>query len=101
MKRARTWLDGQGIPYSFHDYRKKGVDTAVLRRAIEELGWDKVLNRQGTTFRKLPQADCVDLDADRAMAIMQAHPSAIKRPLLVHGDTIEAGFSPERYATIF
>lgn len=101
VKKARTWLDGQGIAYTFHDYKKAGVDSAVLSRAVERLGWEKVLNRQGTTFRKLPEADRTDLDAGRAMAIMQAHPSAIKRPLLVHGDTIEAGFSPERYAAVF
>ncbi|ONF95884.1 ArsC family reductase [Sphingomonas jeddahensis] len=101
VKRARTWLDGQGIAYTFHDYKKAGVDTTVLARAIERLGWERVLNRRGTTFRTLPEADRADLDADRATAIMQAHPSAIKRPLLVHDDTIEAGFSPERYATIF
>ena len=101
VKKARTWLEGQGITCRFHDYKKAGVDIDVLGRALNQLGWEKVLNRQGTTFRKLSEADRADLDASRAMAIMQAHPSTIKRPLLVHGDVTEAGFSPERYATIF
>jgi Spx/MgsR family transcriptional regulator len=101
VKKARTWLDAHGVSYQFQDYKKAGVDAAMLAGAVERLGWETVLNRQGTTFRKLPESDRADLDAARAMAIMQAHPSAIKRPLLVRGDTIEAGFSAERYAAIF
>lgn len=101
MKKARAWLDARGVAYTFHDYKKAGVDRAVLERAVAALGWEKVLNRQGTTFRKLPEAERADLDAERAMALMEAHPSTIKRPLLVHGATIETGFSPERYAAIF
>ena len=101
MKKARAWLDARGVAYTFHDYKKAGVDRAVLERAVAALGWEKVLNRQGTTFRKLPEAERADLDAERATALMEAHPSTIKRPLLVHGATIETGFSPERYAAIF
>ena len=101
VRKARAWLDAQGVPYRFHDYKKEGVDPAMLGRAVAHLGWEKVLNRQGTTFRKLPEAERAELDQDRAMAIMQANPSAIKRPLLEHGDVIEAGFSPDRYAQLF
>lgn len=101
VKKARVWLDAQGVPYAFHDYKKAGVDADVLARAIDRLGWEKVLNRDGTTFRKLPEDERADLDAAKASAIMQAHPSTIKRPLLVTGDTIEAGFSADRYAAIF
>ena len=101
VKKARVWLDAQGVAYAFHDYKKAGVDPAILARAIAALGWEKVLNRAGTTFRKLPEDERADLDAARATAIMLAHPSAIKRPLLVTGDTIDAGFSAERYAAIF
>ncbi len=101
VKKARTWLDAQAIPYVFHDYKKAGVDADVLARAIDRLGWEKVLNRAGTTFRKLPEDERADLDAAKASAIMQAHSSTIKRPLLVAGDTIEAGFSADRYAAIF
>ncbi len=101
MKKARQWLEARGAAYQFHDYKKAGVDTAVLTRAVERFGWEKVLNRQGTTFRKLPEDDRSDLNAARAIAIMQAHPSTIKRPMLVHGDVIEVGFSADRYARIF
>ncbi|WP_269142123.1 ArsC family reductase [Sphingomonas sp. IC-11] len=101
VRKARAWLEAQGVTYRFHDYKKQGVDAAMLGRAIDRLGWEKVLNRQGTTFRKLPEAERSGLDRDRALAIMQAHPSAIKRPLLEHGGVIEAGFSPERYAQLF
>ncbi|MCC2979356.1 ArsC family reductase [Sphingomonas sp. IC4-52] len=101
VRKARAWLEAQGVTYRFHDYKKQGVDAAMLGRAIDRLGWEKVLNRQGTTFRKLPEAERSGLDRDRALAIMQAHPSAIKRPLLEHGGVIEGGFSPERYAQLF
>lgn len=101
VKKARAWLDAHRIAYRFHDYKKAGVDPDVLARAVERLGWEKVLNRLGTTFRKLPETERADLDATRATAIMHAHPSTIKRPLLFHGHVIDAGFSPDRYAAIF
>ena len=101
MKKARAWLDARGAAYTFHDYKKAGVDRGVLERAVAVLGWERVLNRQGTTFRKLPEAERDGLDAARAIALMAAHPSTIKRPLLVRDETIEAGFSAERYAAIF
>lgn len=101
MKKARNWLDSHGIAYRFHDYKKAGVDADVLERAVERLGWEKLLNRAGTTFRKLPEQERADLDAARAIAIMTAHPSTIKRPLVVRGETIEAGFAADRYAAIF
>ena len=101
VRKARAWLDAHDVTYRFHDYKKAGADSAALDRAVDRLGWEKVLNRQGTTFRKLPEADRADLDRSRAMVIMQAHPSAIKRPLLEHGDVIEAGFSADRYAELF
>lgn len=98
VKKARHWLDGEGHAYAFHDYKKAGVPEARLRGWVERLGWETVLNRAGQTFRKLPDADKADLDADRAVALMLAHPSAIKRPILEQGDTLLAGFAPERYA---
>lgn len=100
VKKARTWLDAHNVAYRFHDYKKAGVDQAALERAVDRLGWEKVLNRQGTTFRKLPESERADLDRARALAIMQAHPSSIKRPLLEHGTVIEAGFSADRYAAL-
>lgn len=101
MKKARAWLDDHDVSYTFLDYKKAGVDKEALERAIDRLGWEKVLNRAGSTFRKLPEDERADLDAAKASAIMQAHPSTIKRPLLTTGDTIEAGFSADRYAAIF
>ena len=101
IKKARLWLSERGVAHDFHDYRKAGVDRAALERWVDALGWETVLNRAGTTFRKLPEAGREGLDRDRAIALMLAHPSAIKRPILVHGEVVEAGFKPERYEAIF
>ena len=101
VKKARTWLDAQGVAYTFHDYKKAGVDRAALEGWVDRLGWERLLNRAGTTFRKLPDEDRADLDRDRAIALMLAHPSAIKRPVLVDGDRIEVGFKPDLYAALF
>jgi arsenate reductase len=98
VKKARAWLDARGVAYEFHDYKTAGVDEALLRGWVAELGWEKVLNRAGTTFRKLPDADKADLDADRAVALMLAQPSMIKRPLLDLGDRRLTGFAAERWA---
>lgn len=101
VKKARTWLDAQGVAYTFHDYKKAGVDRAALEGWVDRLGWERLLNRAGTTFRKLPDEDRVDLDRDRAVALMLAHPSAIKRPVLVDDDRIEVGFKPDLYGALF
>lgn len=98
VKKARAWLDAHDRAYAFHDYKKAGVPEERVRGWVERLGWETVLNRVGQTFRKLPDDDKVDLDAERAVALMLAHPSAIKRPILEEGDTLLAGFAPERYA---
>ncbi|WP_010163902.1 ArsC family reductase [Sphingomonas sp. PAMC 26617] len=97
VKKARTWLDTNGVPYTFHNYKTAGVDPALLLQWIDQLGWETVLNRAGTTFRKLPDADKTDLDADKALAIMLANPSAIKRPILVKDDVLLAGFKLDTY----
>ncbi len=97
MKKARTWLDAHGVAYAFHDYKKEGVAEDRLRRWISIAGWEVVLNRSGTTFRKLPESERTDLDADRAVALMLAQPSMIKRPVLEAGETLLVGFTPERY----
>ncbi len=97
MKKARTWLDGNGIPYEFHDYKTQGIDEAHLKRWCAEAGWDKVLNRAGTTFRALPEADKADLSEDKAIALMLAQPSMIKRPVLDLGDRLLVGFKPDIY----
>jgi arsenate reductase len=101
MKKARVWLDSHGVAYSFHDYKKSGIDAATLGGWVDRVGWEVLLNRAGTTFRKLPDAERADIDRDRAIALMVAQPSMVKRPVLVDGDTIEVGFKPERYAALF
>ena len=98
MKKARDWLDAAGVAYGFHDYKTVGVTRERLSGWVEELGWETVLNRAGTTFRKLPEADRQGLDADRAIALMLAQPSMIKRPVLDLGDRRLVGFKPELYA---
>jgi arsenate reductase (glutaredoxin) len=102
MKKARAWLDAHGINYRFHDYRTDGVPSGALERWVEDLGWETLLNRSGTTFRKLPDADRVHIDETRAIALMQAQPSMIKRPIMTRDDGAPvAGFSPERYSALF
>lgn len=100
MKKARAWLDAQGVACHFHDYRKSGVDEAALRLWAARLGWEALLNRAGTTFRKLPDAAKRDLDTGKAIALMLANPSAIRRPVLVTDTDVVAGFDPARYAAL-
>jgi Spx/MgsR family transcriptional regulator len=92
VKKARAWLDGRGIGYAFHDYKKEGADRARLAGWVAQAGWERVLNRAGTTFRKLPDADKRDLDAGRAVALMTANPSAIRRPVVEHDGGLLVGF---------
>ncbi|MDF1631691.1 ArsC family reductase [Mycoplana sp. MJR14] len=101
MKKARAWLDSRDIPYRFHDYKAEGIDAGSLRRWIDALGWETVLNRAGTTFRALPEADKADLDAAKATALMLAQPSMIKRPILDLDGKLLAGFKPDAYETAF
>ena len=98
MKKARAWLDGHGVAAAFHDYKVSGIDKASLERWVKEHGWETVLNRAGTTFRALPDAEKQGLDAGKAIALMLAQPSMIKRPVLDlgKGKTI-VGFKPEIY----
>jgi arsenate reductase len=101
MKKAFTWLDGHGVAYDFHDYKKAGVTTAQLALWCQVAGWEAVLNRAGTTFRKLDDADKKALTQDKAIALMIEQPSMIKRPVLDADGTFEIGFKPERYAALF
>ena len=94
MKKARTWLDGRGIGYRFHDYKAEGIDRAHLERWCKEAGWETVLNRAGTTFRKLDEADKQGLDEEKAIALMLAQPSMIKRPVLEADSNLLIGFKP-------
>ena len=97
IKKARAWLETQGVAYDFHDYKLAGIDEARLRGWAHELGWERLLNRAGTTFRKLPDADKEGLDEDRAVALMLAQPSMIRRPVLDLGDRRLAGFGEDAY----
>lgn len=98
MKRARAWLDGQGIAYAFHDYKKDGVPEGLLEGWAAKLGWTALINRSGTTFRKLPESETRELDEARGIALMRANASMIRRPVLVRGDLHLVGFSAESYA---
>ena len=98
VKKARDWLSARGISYAFHDYKKAGADPAKLAIWIEAAGWEKVLNRAGTTFRKLPDADKQGLDAAKAVALMAANPACIKRPVLEHPGGLLVGFKPDEWA---
>jgi len=97
MKKARAWLDKNKVAYSFHDYKTAGIDRARLERWSKEVGWEKLLNRAGTTFRKLPDSDRENLTEAKAIGLMLAQPSAIKRPVLDLGKTRVVGFSPDLY----
>lgn len=97
VKKARTWLDAAGIAYDFHDYKKAGAHPERLRAWVEQVGWEKLVNRAGTTFRKLPEAERAIADADAAVALMAAHPSLIKRPVVEHDGGLLVGFKPDEW----
>jgi Spx/MgsR family transcriptional regulator len=91
VKKARGWLEGKGIDYTFHDYKKSGIEEGKLRRWIEAQGWERILNTRGTTFRKLDPGVTDNLDADRAVALMHEHTSAIRRPIVEYSDEDGSG----------
>ena len=101
MKKARAWLDGHGVAYTFHDYKSEGVAKPKLEQWVKRLGWETVLNRAGTTFRKLPDADKENLTEKKAIALMLAQPSMIKRPVLEAKGKLTVGFKPESYKALF
>jgi len=92
VKKARNWLDARGSEYTFHDYKKEGAEAARLERWVAQAGWEKLLNRAGTTFKKLPEADKADIDGAKAVAIMAANPSCIKRPVVEYPGGLLVGF---------
>lgn len=101
VKKARAWLDANGVAYGFHDYKALGIDAETLRSWVATLGWEVVLNRSGTTFRALPAADKADITPETAVRLMLAQPSMIKRPMLVGDDVLLAGFKPDLYTASF
>ena len=100
MKKAWTWLDQHGVAYDFHDYKKAGIDRPTLEGWVRQLGWEVLLNRAGTTFKKLPDADRQGIDEAKAIDLMLAQPSMIKRPVLDRGGKLTVGFKPETYAAL-
>jgi arsenate reductase len=97
MKKARDWLDAHGVAYDFHDYKVASIDRPTLEAWSRAVGWDVLLNKAGTTFRKLPDADKQNIDEAKAIDLMLAQPSMIKRPVLVAGDHLLVGFKPDVY----
>jgi arsenate reductase (glutaredoxin) len=100
MKKARAWLDAHGIAYTFHDYKAAGIDRDTVKAWTRAVGWQTLLNRAGTTFRKLPDADRSDIDEKKAVGLMLAQPSMIKRPVLDLGSALIVGFDADRYAGV-
>ncbi len=100
VKKARNWLGQYDLAYSFHDYRKSGIDRATLAGWVDILGWEVILNRAGMTFRKLAGAEQSDLDGDKAICLMLTQPSMIKRPVVAHPGGLLVGFKPEEWAKV-
>ncbi len=98
MKKARTWLEDHGVAYDFHDYKVSGITAQTLKAWADKVGWEVLLNRSGTTFRALPEASKANLDEARAIALMVAQPSMIKRPVLDLDGRLLVGFKPPAYA---
>ena len=103
VRKARGWLAGEGLDHTFHDYKKAGIEEGKLRRWVEAEGWERILNRQGPTFRKLDESLRTGLDADKAVALMREHTSAIKRPIVEYahedGEALLVGFDEQRWST--
>ena len=100
VRRARAALGARGVAYRFHDSRRDGVDMAALKRWAARVGWERLLNRQGTTFRRLPDEVKADLHEPRALALMAAHPAAIRRPVAEDGETLLVGYDADAYAAL-
>ena len=100
VKKARVYLDARGVAYQFHDYKKAGVEAADLERWSKQVSWEKLLNKAGTTFKKLPDADKAEIDEKKAITLMLANPSMIKRPVVEGGETLLVGFNPAVYDAV-
>jgi arsenate reductase len=101
VKKARAWLNGRGVGYDFHDYKLAGIDEARLRGWIGQVGWERLLNRAGTTFRKLADSEKEGIDEERAVRLMLAQPSMIRRPVVEVGGDLIVGFDAGRYEAAF
>ena len=100
VKKARVYLDNRGVAYNFHDYKKAGADKSDIERWSKQVSWEKLLNKAGTTFKKLPDADKADNDEAKAIALMLANPSMIKRPVIEGEETLLVGFNPQVYDAV-
>ena len=100
MKKARAWLEAHGVEYDFHDYKTAGIDRATLVKWVKSVGWEVLLNRAGTTFRRLTDDAKQDIDERKAIKLMLEQPSMIKRPVLERGRTLLVGFTEDRYSAI-
>jgi arsenate reductase (glutaredoxin) len=100
MKKARAWLASHGVTHEFHDYKKSGIARGKLESWVKAVGWEVLLNRAGTTFRKLPDSAKTDLTEAKALKLMLEQPSMIKRPVLERGKSLLVGFSPEKYSSL-
>ena len=101
IKKARKWLSDQNIEFTFHDYRVDGLEQAWLEQTEQQLGWEQLLNKRGTTFRQLSDEQKQDLNKSKAIALMLDHPAMIKRPVLIHQEQYFLGFKAEQYSGIF
>ena len=100
VKKARKWLDSEGIDYKFHDFRIDGLDKKKLQEWVKSVGWETLVNRRGTTWRQLPEKSRETINEGKAVTLMLSHPTLIKRPVLVHGKKIHVGFKPEDYKAV-
>lgn len=101
VKKARKWCDANGVEYVFHDYKKEGANAEKLAAWVDAKGVDIVLNKRGTTFRKLDDADKVDIDSNKAVTLMAQHPSMIKRPVAEYPGGILVGFKEDEWSAAF
>ena len=101
VKKARKWLDAQGVDYIFHDYKKEGADSARLSGWVAAKGWEVLLNTRGTTFRKLDETEKAGIDSNTAVTLMVQHPSMIKRPVVEHEDGLLVGFKEDEWSAVF
>jgi arsenate reductase len=101
MKKARAWLDKRGVTYEFHDYKSAGIERSMLEGWARQAGWEALINRAGRTFRALPEQDRLGLTEKKAIALMAAQPSMIRRPVLDVGGKLHVGFKPEQYEKEF
>ena len=101
IKKAKKWLAEHNIDFVFHDYRKDGISAAFLTTAESALGWEVMLNKRGTTYRQLDDADKTNLDKEKALSLLETHPAMVKRPILLHNGTFHIGFKPAQCEDIF